>query len=144
MFNFTLKTAKARDGYLRQTGKPVGQLHGLSVSTKDCFNVVDKPVERNAAVADILLNGDVVLYVKTNVPAAMMMLATVNTVTGRTLNPLDRGLAAPGPLDCSDGSYIADAMHNMSSSLNASTQRTSIRECAPTQNVCKSSSRQVV
>lgn len=36
------------------------------------------------------------LYVKTNVPTAVMLPETVNNVTGRTLNPLNRSLTAGG------------------------------------------------
>ncbi|OAP57096.1 hypothetical protein AYL99_09209 [Fonsecaea erecta] len=108
LFEVALATAKSRDEHLRQTGQPIGPFQGLPVSIKDCFDFagvdssigftsrVGKPAEHNAAVVDILLNAGAVLYVKTNVPTAMMMLETVNNVTGRTLNPLNRTLTAGG------------------------------------------------
>ncbi|KIX98873.1 uncharacterized protein Z520_05334 [Fonsecaea multimorphosa CBS 102226] len=120
MFDFALETARSRDKHLRQTGKPIGPLHGLPVSIKDCFDLVgvdssigfssrvDKPAKHNAAVVDIMLNAGAVLYVKTNVPTAMMMLETVNNVTGRTLNPLNRDLT-PGGSSGGESALIAFA-----------------------------------
>ena len=45
---------------------------------------------------ELLRNAGAVLYVKTNVPTAMMIAETVNNVFGRTMNPLNRALTSGG------------------------------------------------
>lgn len=50
----------------------------------------------NATLVDILQDAGAVLYVKTNVPTAMMIAETVNNVFGRTLNPRNRKLTSGG------------------------------------------------
>jgi amidase len=103
-----MATAKELDNYLKQHGKRKGPLHGLPISIKDNFNVVgidttvgfvnwvDDPAKYNATLVDILKELGAVLYVKTNVPTAMMIAETVNNVFGRTLNPLNRKLTSGG------------------------------------------------
>lgn len=108
MFDFALRSAKILDEYLKERGKPIGPLHGLPVSIKDNFNLIDvdstigftsrvgKPAIYSAILVDILTLSGAILYVKTNVPTAMMMLETVNNVIGRTLNPINRNLTSGG------------------------------------------------
>ena len=108
LFDSALKTAKALDEHLKQSGKPKGPLHGLPVSIKDNFNVigtdstvgfaslVGQPATYNSTLVDILLGAGAVLYVKTNVPTAMMMAESVNHVFGRTVNPRQRALTPGG------------------------------------------------
>lgn len=108
LFESALKTAKKLDQHLKETGKPKGPLHGLPVSIKDNFNIigldstvgfaslVNHPATYNATLIDILVAAGAVLYVKTNVPTAMMIAETVNNVFGRTLNPLNRSLTSGG------------------------------------------------
>lgn len=45
---------------------------------------------------DVLLSLGSVLYVKTNVPTAMMIAESVNNTFGRTVNPFDRKLTSGG------------------------------------------------
>jgi amidase len=96
------------DENLQKTGKPIGPLHGLPISLKDNFNIIGKdstvgftslvndPATYNSTLTDLLLEAGAVLYVKTNVPTAMMIAETVNNVFGRTVNPLNRKLTSGG------------------------------------------------
>lgn len=59
-------------------------------------SLVNDPATYNSTLTDLLLQGGAVLYVKTNVPTAMMIAETVNNVFGRTVNPLNRKLISGG------------------------------------------------
>ncbi|KAF7595825.1 hypothetical protein BBP40_004637 [Aspergillus hancockii] len=107
-FDEAIAQAKQIDEHLRKTGKPIGPLHGLPISLKDNFNIIGKdstvgftslvndPATYNSTLTDLLLEAGAVLYVKTNVPTAMMIAETVNNVFGRTVNPLNRKLTSGG------------------------------------------------
>jgi Asp-tRNA(Asn)/Glu-tRNA(Gln) amidotransferase A subunit family amidase len=108
-FDTALRRAQELDEHLTMTGKTMGPLHGLPVSLKECFNVMDVPttmgfvsfLERppqstNSVLVDVLLAAGAVLYVKTNIPQTMMTLDTHNNVFGRTLNPHRLNLTAGG------------------------------------------------
>ncbi|KAL1745491.1 amidase signature domain-containing protein [Schizophyllum fasciatum] len=107
-FEDALKRADELDAVFRQTGKPVGPLHGLPVSLKDCFKVKDldttvgyvawcnEPMEEESLLTSILRETGAVVYCKTNVPTAMMIAETYNNVWGRTLNPYNRRLSPGG------------------------------------------------
>ncbi|KAE8412438.1 amidase signature domain-containing protein [Aspergillus pseudocaelatus] len=108
LFDEAIARAKQLDEHLRKTGKPKGPFHGLPISLKDNFNIIGKdstvgftslvndPATYNSTLTDLLLEGGAVLYVKTNVPTAMMIAETVNNVFGRTVNPLNRKLTSGG------------------------------------------------
>ncbi|EEH20415.1 hypothetical protein PABG_02674 [Paracoccidioides brasiliensis Pb03] len=108
LFPEALESAKALDTHFAATGKPVGPLHGLPISLKDNFNIIGKdstigftgwvndPATYNSIMTDLLREAGAVLYVKTNVPTAMMIAETVNNVFGRTLNPRNRLLTSGG------------------------------------------------
>ncbi|KAE8162563.1 amidase signature domain-containing protein [Aspergillus tamarii] len=108
LFDEAIARAKQLDEHLRKTGKPKGPFHGLPISLKDNFNIIGKdstvgftslvndPATYNSTLTDLLLQGGAVLYVKTNVPTAMMIAETVNNVFGRTVNPLNRKLTSGG------------------------------------------------
>lgn len=95
MFPEALETAEALDKALSDSGKVVGPLHGLPISIKDNFNVVgkdstvgfvswsNKPHQQNSVLVDLLKSLGAIIYVKTNVPTAMMMAETVNNTFGR-------------------------------------------------------------
>lgn len=118
LFTEAMMTAKSLDDHLAQTGKPKGPLHGLPISIKDNFNVVGKdstvgfvswvgqPATYNSVLVDLLLNAGAVLYVKTNVPTAMMIAESVNNTFGRTVNPLNRKLT-PGGSSGGESALIA-------------------------------------
>ncbi|KAA8642413.1 hypothetical protein EYZ11_009919 [Aspergillus tanneri] len=108
LFESALQRGKALDEHLQRTGKPVGPLHGLPVSVKDCFRVkgVDasigltalafKPSTLNAPLVNLLLSLGAVIIAKTNVSQAMGAPDSCNHLFGRTLNPLNRKLTAGG------------------------------------------------
>ncbi len=95
MFPEALEAANALDETFARTGTVVGPLHGLPISIKDNFNVVgkdstvgfvswcNKPHTKNSVLVDLLKSLGAIIYVKTNVPTAMMMAETVNNTFGR-------------------------------------------------------------
>ncbi|EYE94722.1 putative general amidase [Aspergillus ruber CBS 135680] len=108
-FDVALARARQLDNYLATSGKPMGPLHGLPISIKEPFNVVDVPTSlgfvsfldnppprSNSAMVEILLAAGAVLYVKTNVPQTMMTADSENNVFGRVLNPHRLSLTAGG------------------------------------------------
>ncbi|KAI0527721.1 amidase [Xylaria bambusicola] len=107
-FDRALTTAKALDERLAQGLGPVGPFHGLPISLKDNFNLrgldstvgftshVGDPAQDDAELAKILVAAGAVVYVKTNVPTAMMIAESVNNTFGRTVNPLNRRLTSGG------------------------------------------------
>ncbi|PFH56808.1 hypothetical protein XA68_15958 [Ophiocordyceps unilateralis] len=107
-FDRALASARDRDRHLASTGRTVGPLHGLPVSLKDCFNIrgldsclglvayVGDAAEEDGAVAQMLESAGAVLFVKTNVSAAMMMPESNNNLIGRTLNPWNRRTTSGG------------------------------------------------
>ncbi|KAF2237180.1 amidase [Viridothelium virens] len=108
-FEEAIERAKDLDAYLKREGKPIGPLHGLPISLKDCFNVkgqyatvgfvsfIDKPVaDMNSVLPDILYKYGAVFYVKTNIPQTLMTGDSENNVFGRTLNPHKLFLGAGG------------------------------------------------
>ncbi|KAF1356627.1 fatty-acid amide hydrolase [Delphinella strobiligena] len=118
LFPEALSTARGLDKHLQETGKPVGPLHGLLISLKDNFNIVgkdstlgfvswvNKPATYNTILVDILQKAGAVLYVKTNVPTAMMIAESVNNTFGRTVNPRNRNLT-PGGSSGGESALIA-------------------------------------
>ncbi|OQE24417.1 hypothetical protein PENSTE_c007G07921 [Penicillium steckii] len=118
LFDRALRRAEELDYKLRQTGKPVGPLHGLPVSVKDTFNVkgIDssiglsalafKPAQENAALVDLLQSLGAIVIAKTNVPQTLGTLDSCNHLFGRTLNPLNRQWTAGGSTG-GEGALIA-------------------------------------
>ncbi|RDA90709.1 hypothetical protein CP533_4948 [Ophiocordyceps camponoti-saundersi (nom. inval.)] len=107
-FDRALTSARDRDRHLTRTGRPVGPLHGLPVSLKDCFNIrgldacvgmvahAGDAAVADAAIAEELERAGAVLFVKTNVSTAMMMAESYNNLIGRTLNPWNRRTTCGG------------------------------------------------
>lgn len=107
-FEEAIERAKSLDRAFRETGKPVGPLHGLPISLKDNFNLKGKdstvgfatfandPAKYDSTLVELLRDAGAVFYVKTNVPTAMMIAESVNNVYGRTVNPLNRALTSGG------------------------------------------------
>ncbi|KAI5963094.1 uncharacterized protein KGF55_002886 [Candida pseudojiufengensis] len=110
-FDKAIETAKELDDYqLKNNGKTIGPLHGLPVSLKDNFNVKGQATtlgmvnfcfnpekfEEDSVLVSMLRNLGAILYVKTNVPVAMMLPETKNHIWGVTLNPMNRLLSAGG------------------------------------------------
>lgn len=69
-------------------------------------SLANKPATYNSTLINILLQTGAVLYVKTNVPTAVMLPETVNNVLGRTVNPLNRSLT-PGGSSGGESALIA-------------------------------------
>ncbi|KAJ5604365.1 Amidase [Penicillium lagena] len=108
-FNRALEHAKHLDEEMQRTGNPIGPLHGLPISFKDCFNIEgipssigftsfikNGPMQSNSAMVQILQKLGAVPYVKTNIPQTMMAADSHNHVFGRTLNPHRSNLNAGG------------------------------------------------
>lgn len=107
-FDSALERAKELDAYFVKEGKTIGPLHGLPMSFKDQFNVrgidtsvgyiawCNAPATSNSTLVELLVEVGAVPFVKTNVPATLMMGESVNNVFGRTLNPRNRNLTSGG------------------------------------------------
>ncbi|KAJ5805347.1 Amidase [Penicillium riverlandense] len=108
-FDRALQRAKQLDEEMQRTGTPIGPLHGLPISFKDCFNIQgipssigftsfikNGPVKSNSAMVQVLLELGAVPFVKTNIPQTMMAADSHNNVFGRTLNPHRSNLNAGG------------------------------------------------
>ncbi|KAF3070632.1 Acetamidase [Daldinia childiae] len=105
-FDRALNRAKELDKYLDETGKTVGPLHGIPISLKDTFNLlgldatvgftshIGDPAKYESILVDILIKAGAVVYLKTNVPTAMMIAETVNNIFVRTVNPRNRDLTS--------------------------------------------------
>jgi amidase len=65
-------------------------------STIGYISYAEKPAKANSTLADLLLSAGAILYVKSNVPATLMMGESVNNIFGRTLNPRNRQLTTGG------------------------------------------------
>jgi len=95
MFPSALEAARELDAYFATTGKLKGPLHGVPLSLKDNFGIAGKaaPVgfvgwandlsESDSSLVVMLKNLGAVVYVKTNVPTAMMIAETINNLFGR-------------------------------------------------------------
>ena len=110
--------AQYLDDYMARHGKPIGPLHGLPISLKDCFITAphpssigmaafaNEPLHADTLLVTILRDLGAVFYVKSNVPTAMMMMETNNNVWGETRNPLHKGVS-PGGSSGGEGALIA-------------------------------------
>lgn len=110
LFREALERAEYLDQHLERTGNPIGPLHGLPISLKDCFITPPHPAsigmacfaeeptspEQETLLVTVLRELGAVFYCKTNVPVAMMMMETTNNVWGETRNPYHTGLSAGG------------------------------------------------
>ncbi|KAL3444749.1 amidase signature domain-containing protein [Aspergillus insuetus] len=108
LFELALNRAQELDEHIKRTGSPIGPLHGLPVSIKDCFHIAgvdssvgiaalaEKPAESNAPLVALLHSLGAVIIAKTNVPQTMGALDSANHLFGRTLNPLNRQLTVGG------------------------------------------------
>lgn len=112
-FDEAIETAKKLDEYQElNNGSTIGPFHGLPISLKDNFNV--KGQATTIGMVNFCFNPDkfdfdstlvsnlrdlgAILYVKTNVPVAMMMPETTNHIWGNTLNPMNTSLTSGGSL----------------------------------------------
>ncbi len=115
-----LRAADAADAAVRG-GEPVGPLHGVPFTVKDCLDTASVPTQSGSkifagnvpdkdatAVARVKAAGGILLA-KTNLPEFSAATETDNLVTGRTNNPwnLDR---TPGGSSGGDSAAIAAGM----------------------------------
>lgn len=108
MFTPAIQHARTLDTSFRKTGKLTGPLHGLPISLKDNFNIIGypssvgfchwatEPMQVESTIVGVLRDLGAVLYVKTNVPTAMMIAESVNNCYGRTVNPTNRSMTSGG------------------------------------------------
>lgn len=95
MFEEALAAAQALDDEFSRTEKLRGPLHGVPISLKDNFGVAGKAgsvgfvgwandlATSDSSMVNLLRNLGAVIYVKTNVPTAMMIAETINNLFGR-------------------------------------------------------------
>lgn len=107
-FEEAVKRAQELDEYLKREGKTMGPLHGLPISFKDQFQLkgvdstigyvsyAEKPATDDSTLVKLLVQAGAVPYVKSNVPATLMMGESVNNVFGRTVNPRNKQLTTGG------------------------------------------------
>ncbi|KAJ5698603.1 hypothetical protein N7462_000608 [Penicillium macrosclerotiorum] len=107
-FDKALARARELDEHLRRTGNTVGPLHGVPVSIKDRFDVegldttvgwvglANKPAKSSSSIVELLESMGAVLYVKTNVPQALMMSDSYNHVFGQSVNSFNHQLISGG------------------------------------------------
>jgi fatty acid amide hydrolase len=112
------RTHAADADQARARGEPLGPLHGVPITIKECFHVAGTPsTEGVTRFADEIMTLDnplvrrlrkagAIVLGKTNVPQLMLMHETDNPLYGRTQNPwaLDR---APGGSSGGEAAIIA-------------------------------------
>ncbi|KAJ6602563.1 amidase signature domain-containing protein [Mycena vulgaris] len=108
VFERARATAQKLDDYYTKTGKTIGPLHGLPISLKDQwrFKGVDatigyvswanQPAAEDSLGVTALESLGAVLYVKTNIPTALMAGETENNIFNTTMNPFNRRLTPGG------------------------------------------------
>jgi amidase len=114
---FPLK-ALQRAAELDAAGASKGPLHGLPVSLKDIYDVVDQPstiglvswlpnvAKSNSTVADAILAAGGVLYAKTGTSQACLMVESINNIFGAIRNPYNLSLN-PGGSSGGEGALLA-------------------------------------
>lgn len=107
-FEKALQVAKEVDASYAATGVPLGPLHGLPVSLKDCFQIqgtdstigftafANKPANEHeeSEVTNIMRQSGAVLFCKTNVPLGLMA-GEVSSIDRLGQDPAD---AQPRPI----------------------------------------------
>jgi amidase len=93
-FPGAIVAATELDEKFRKTGRVRGPLHGVPVSLKDNINIKGAPStigfvayandkeENNSYLVGLLIDLGAIVYVKTNVPTAIMMAETTNNLFG--------------------------------------------------------------
>jgi fatty acid amide hydrolase len=99
-FDQALKEAAAADG--DQGGQPLGLLHGVPITLKECFHLAGtpstiglnsterlQPIENDGLSVSRLRKAGAIVLGKTNLPQLMIWHESDNPVYGRTNNPWD-------------------------------------------------------
>ncbi|KAL4745060.1 hypothetical protein BDW72DRAFT_199003 [Aspergillus terricola var. indicus] len=107
-FESAVQDAQRLDTILRETGKPVGPLHGLPISLKDVMHIAEGEstlgfiarIGCSSKTEDRLVTklreAGAVFYCKTNIPQTLMSGECVNYIYGRTSTPFNTLLSAGG------------------------------------------------
>ncbi|ODV89830.1 hypothetical protein CANCADRAFT_46226 [Tortispora caseinolytica NRRL Y-17796] len=108
LFDEAIIRAKELDSYFKSTGKTVGPLHGLPISTKEHIATkghithasyaawVEHEEPEDAITLQILKAAGAVHFARTNEPLSLMVGETENNIHGRTVNPYNRKLTCGG------------------------------------------------
>ncbi|QDU91174.1 Acylamidase [Pirellulimonas nuda] len=116
-FDAALRDAQRADAAVA-AGEPLGLLHGVPVTVKDCFAMrgtevtlgipgfSNGPAETDSPLVTRLRGAGAVLLGKTNVPQGMLLHECNNPVFGRTLHPTDPS-RSPGGSTGGEASIVA-------------------------------------
>ncbi|KAJ5911120.1 uncharacterized protein N7473_000423 [Penicillium subrubescens] len=108
MVEEALSRSRALDAHFRNTGKIVGPLHGVPISTKEMVSFkgrithtgyvswTSNVASQDALIVNILRKAGAVFHVRTNLPQTCMHLDCENKITGRTHNPHNIRLSPGG------------------------------------------------
>ncbi|KAL4918643.1 amidase signature domain-containing protein [Aspergillus aurantiobrunneus] len=103
-----ISRAKELDRYYRETGNPIGPLHGVPISVKEHIGIkgltlnggytawADDIATEDALLLQFLEKAGAVFHVRTNQPQSLMHICCSNNLTGTTLNPYNRTLTPGG------------------------------------------------
>lgn len=117
MFDAARAAARAADER-RRRGEPLGPLHGVPVTIKECFDIAGTPTtiglarrrdhraEHTSPMVKRLLSAGAIVLGKTNVPELLVYYESDNPCYGRTNNPwnLER---SPGGSSGGEGAIVA-------------------------------------
>ncbi|CDK29313.1 unnamed protein product [Kuraishia capsulata CBS 1993] len=113
-----LAEATKLDAILKETGKPVGPLHGLPMSVKEHFNFkdhvthagyvgwLDRVSPEFADTTKQLIDCGAVIFCRTTEPQSLMHLDSYNNIVGRCRNPNNTFLS-PGGSSSGEGAMVA-------------------------------------
>ncbi len=102
----------------RARGKPLGPLHGVPITVKECYHVagtascigVDRfrseVLDEDGPLVKRLRRAGAIILGKTNIPQAMLLHETDNPIYGRANNPWD-GTRSPGGSSGGEAAIIA-------------------------------------
>ncbi|KAK4938223.1 hypothetical protein LTR10_021296 [Elasticomyces elasticus] len=113
-----IEDAKKLDEEFKRTGKPVGRLHGVPMTCKECFHFKGfdssnayitrcfDPATYDSYLIQLMKAEGAVFIAKTNIPQSMLAAEAHNNVFGRTKNPVVSHLN-PGGSSGGEGSVLA-------------------------------------
>ncbi|EXJ91388.1 hypothetical protein A1O1_04500 [Capronia coronata CBS 617.96] len=108
MFMDAIEDAKQLDKVFAETGKPVGALHGIPMTFKECFHVKGydasdgyisrtfDPSTYTTPLIELVKSNGAVVISKTNTPQTMLVAESHNNVFGQTKNPVVSHLTCGG------------------------------------------------
>lgn len=117
MWDEALARAQELDRIFKESG-PVGPLHGLPISVKECMAVkgtqstggvahlVNVIEQDDSNLIKILRRAGALIYIKTNIPQTMMISDCSNPIYGRTLHPFNPA-RTPGGSSGGEGCVVA-------------------------------------